>query len=285
MKIHPEMITSHKLALDEQGVVMDTVADVPFPIHDYSDMKYGGRRATRDFASKLTDDLLEARPELVEDKAPPQFAVTFNTVPHVPFYLSRHALEIINGQREENGNEPGSILQVDKSRIPTSNYASLSVDERRREWATVDFSLADEDRPSSDAQVVMLDDIRITGAFTKKLLDVFEGHSPHKTVLGFVAIFDPAQALRQPTIEDHINGTKTKTAETILPLILADDFDLNIRTLKMILATEKDQLMEFLEQCPRDLVETMYSRTMASEPNFIDFYEPGHRCIKDFLQK
>ena len=73
--------------------------------------------------------------------------------------------------RASEGNEPGGIFRVDRSRTQTSNYAKLNVDERIAEWNSIDFFLTngEVDRPHKDTQIVALDDIKITGAFTNKL--------------------------------------------------------------------------------------------------------------------
>jgi hypothetical protein len=277
-----EAVASHTLAVDELGMVIDTKSDTPFDVASYSKMKYGNREVTRRFAHALTEDVLQVRPGLVEDEQPPLFPASFSVVPPVPFHLSRYVLETINEQRRANDLEAGGILQVDRSRTQTSNYAVLTAEERREEWDSIDFffSNGEDDRLAPDTPIVILDDVRITGSFTRKLLGVFEDHDPARMMLGFVAVFEPQQARQHPEVEDLINGTTKMGVETILPEILNDNFDLNIRTLKMILCTDADRLIPFLEQCPPHLLEKMLADTIASGPDFVEYHRPGYEDLR-----
>lgn len=275
-------VASHELAFDKQGTVTDRKTGQAFDAVAYSEMKYGNRRMIKFFAALLLKDVLEVKPELITEERPPIFLASYSVVPPTPFHLSRYALETINAQRAAQGYEPGNIFRVDRNRTQTSNYARLTAEERIKEWNSIKFFFTngEADRPHKDAQIVALDDLRITGAFTRKLFSVFNGHRPERIMLGFVALFDPVQAKLRPEVEDTINRTASQSVDTLLPRIQANNFDLTIRTLKLVLATEPERLMPFLQACPEDLVLKMYYDTLASGEDFIEYNKQGFQHLK-----
>jgi hypothetical protein len=281
-----EVVASHWLSFNDANDIVDINSQAPFDTEAYSRMKYGNSAETRRFADELTGHVLAVRPEIVQDERPPLFVASFNVVPPVPYHLSRYALEVINSQREAVGNTPGTIVRVSKTRTQTTNYSVKSFQERIAEWASMDFFFDSEDmRPAKDVPTVVLDDLRVTGAFMNKLTGVFREHDPRALMVGYVAIFEPWQAFMRPQVEDRINGTSTTTLETILPTILEDNFDLNIRTLKLILSTEPDRLVPFLERCPQGLLDKMLRDSTDSGEDFMAFHQIGYNCLRAVTQR
>jgi hypothetical protein len=278
MPVPIETVTSHHIALNQTSNIVDVNTSQPFDVVGYSEMKYGNRQVTRLFAAELVSHLVEARPGLVEDETPPLFTSAYKAVPHVPYYLARYSLDVINDMRADGGNEPGQTVQVHKSRAATTNYAVATEKERDDEWDSMDFSLDDE---RGDAPTVVLDDIRITGSAERKILSAFKNTTPELMLLGYVAILDPAQAAERPSIENEINGTSKKGVEDLIPIVKSDNFDLNVRTLKMILSTNPDSLRNFLAHCSEGLVEQMLRGTVESGADFMDYYSEGYQHLQE----
>ncbi len=277
--IAPETIAAHQLSLDENQLLVDITSHAPFDPSNYSLMKYGSRAATRTFAAELACQLAVELPEAMYGDAPPQFLVAYKAVPPACYFLSRYCVGKINEQRVERGCEPGRIVQVYKSRVAATNYAAASGAARERELAGIDFSL--EGRSLRDVPAVVLDDIRITGAAERRMVHIVEPARPLTLTLGYIAAFNADQAAANPRIENDLNTTAVKDASAVSRLAEHDDLDLNIRTLKLLLAGEPATLRTFAEKAPLSIVEVMLRGTIDTGPDFVAQYKSGYGVLAD----
>jgi hypothetical protein len=216
----------------------------------YSRMKHGIRSATRVFARVLADALLSAHPQFMCDADPPLFLVAYKAVPPACYFLSLYCLERINLCRVAEGREPGRLLQIHKDKVVAGNYALSTLEKRQAELEDIGFSL--EGRNLRDRVVVLLDDARITGAAECRILEVVHPEAPQALILGYVFRFDEDRR-NDPAIENILNHAAIREISDLLPAIHADDFDLNIRTLKLILSAPEETLTHFLETIPTGL--------------------------------
>lgn len=277
--IAPETIAAHQLSLDEGQRLVDVTSHAPFDPAQYSLMKYGSRAATRTFAAELACQLSVELPETMYGDVPPQFLVAYKAVPPACYYLSRYCVGKINERRVEQGQEPGRVVQVYKNKVATTNYAAASGAERERELLGIDFSL--EGRSLRDVPAVVLDDIRITGAAERRMVHIVEPARPLVLALGYIAAFNADQAAANPSIEHDLNTTAVKDATAISRLAEHDDLDLNIRTLKLLLADESATLRTFTETAPLSIVEAMLRGTIDTGPDFVAQYKNGYSVLAD----
>ncbi|HVX24448.1 MAG TPA: phosphoribosyltransferase family protein [Candidatus Saccharimonadales bacterium] len=271
-----ETVANYYLQYDQNDRIADQYTDVAFPADVYSRMKYGSHSATNFFASQLADRLAYNLPQLIEDAEPPEFLVAYKAVPPACYYLSALCLESLNDRRAAVDNEPGFITQVYKDRVTGTNYAMASSQERQAELDDIGFSLP---HSINNTPAVILDDIRITGGAEKKILEVLDNEKPSIIALGYIAIFDPAQAVSRPSVEMELNSTTIQSIDDLLPLIKTSDFDLNIRTLKMMLSSSEVALDHFLRACPAELVGQIHRGTQASGETFVAHYRETARLI------
>lgn len=270
-----ETVAAHYLQYDEEGSISSN--NPGFDPQIYSRMKYGDREASQLLAGQLADTLLNSQPHLTDTKTPPEFLVTYKAVPPACYYLSRYCLDTLNEVRNEAGLEPGRLIHVYKSKVAATNYAIATAEERQRELNSIGFSL--EGRQLANTSAVVLDDIRITGAAEKKMIELIQPERPKRLTLGYVAFFDPDQAAVSPHVENDLNASHISSAADLLPAIETDNFDLNIRTLKLILASAPPALEEFLSKCPDNLIQEMYRGSLGTGPDFTQQYHTGHTML------
>ena len=278
---HIETVASYNLQFTHDEVVDDPAR--PFDAEAYSRMKYGDRAATESFAAGIAEDIAAAVPELTEDKSAPEFLVAYKAVPPACYHLSRYCLHKLNEQRVDAGLQPGRIVQIQKDRVTATDYAAASTESRQRELASIGFTLGSYSITGKPA--VILDDIRITGAAESRIIDALGSEDPKLLALGYVAVFDPEQAAANPGVENRLNTTAIRHIEQLLPAIEEDNFDLNIRTLKLILSEgQREGRPEFLRQAPRRLLYDIYEGAIGSGPDFVQAYRVGVADVKTELE-
>jgi hypothetical protein len=182
--------------------------------------------------------------------------------------LSRFCIDTINGARIDAGLPAGTVVRVIKSTEVRATYASASPEER---LAMLDQIELDTDGHSfDDKNVIVIDDIRITGSaerHTRKTLDTF---SPTAVAFGYIALFNEAAAMQDASVEDRINHVFVKGLSDIATIQQEDGFLLNIRVLKRVLSPkEAGARGDFLAQLSDDLLYDFYSAALSCGPDFL----------------
>ena len=272
-----ELAAAYHLAYDAANEIVDE-SGLVFDRLSYSRMKYGDGTATQKFADDLCGALVEEVPAIVEDRNPPEFLVAYKAVPPACYYLSKHCLDGVNALRADVGNSAGTIVKVHKDKVAATNYAAASPEEREKELSSIGFSLGSH--RLTEGPVVILDDIRITGAAERTMLDVLREQNPRLVTLGYVAIFDRVQAQHNPGVENDLNASVVSGVSDLVPMIEKDNFELNIRTVKMILATPVEELAEFASIIPVELLGRIASGAEATGSDFMNQYATGYHAIK-----
>lgn len=272
----------YNLEYADNGEIQDAHGQI-FDAASYSRMKYGSRRDTERYAHELVETFTDDASYIFESEEAPTFLVAFKAVQPACGYLTRYCLDRINRQRVEGGLEPAEMLHVYKNSVTNTDYSTASAEERAAELASIDFSLAGY--RLDDRDVVILDDIRISGGAEKRILDTLaaEQQTPASVLLGYIAVFDTAQAATSPHVESHINTTAMSGANDLIPLIQSDaGFDLNIRTLKMILALSEQDLDNVLHAMTQEQLEVALRGALDTGPDFIQKYKSGYQQLVQY---
>lgn len=294
-----DVISSYQLSDWPDGQLVDQYHDA-FDTKLYCQMKYGKRSATHQFARTLAQDLTENAPHLVEDETPPEFVVPYKAVPPACFYVSQFCLRHINGLRNEIGHEPGQILKLHKDSVTTIDYASATHQERAEELDAIEFSLRGQS--VKNASLVVLDDVRITGATERRVMQPLSEQNPRHIVLGYIASLDQELAQSRPSIEAELNGQDSVSLIDILEYISNDDFDLNIRTLKFILSHHpeaelstfnqevhddmfQDEHQTFFAELPTKVLEEIYHGAIDTGVDFTEKYKDGFIALVNELER
>lgn len=278
------VIAAHNLTIGTDGELASAVSDkAPFSVETYSRMKFGDRMATQELADQLTPVLVEQVPGFTQEAKPPLFAVAYKAVPPACFFLSANCLAAINEVRVNSGLEPGRIVHVYKNKVTATNYADSSHSSRQAELAGIDFSF--EGRDISAQTVAVLDDVRITGSAEERMATLIEEQSPSSLILGYIALLDPEQAKQYPSIENEMNTAEVRGIFDVATIISDGAFDLNIRTLKLILGSEREDIESLLQQVDPSIALELYRGAIATGPDFIAQYSDGFTCVEAFARK
>lgn len=274
-----QTIAVHHLEYASSGDIVDANGK-EFDATAYSRMKYGSRKDTKHFAEEVALVAQQEAPNIFEDETPPAFLVAYKAIQPACGYLSRYCVDLVNRVRVQNGLEPAEIFKVHKESVTNTDYSKASVEDREAELAAIDFSL--RGRRVDDRPVVVLDDIRISGGAERRILEVLcaENQTPTSVLLGYVAVFDSSQAHNSPHVESDINETAISKAGDLIELITSrDGFDLNIRTMKMILSASSEDLDQLLNVMSNEQIEAVSRGAVATGPDFLQKYNAGYQQV------
>lgn len=250
-----------------------------FDTDSYSRMKHGDADAIDDLGARLADELIAHHAHLVTDDAVPVFPVAYLHVPPSCWFLARAVLARLDAAREACGLLPGRIVQVHKDSVTHSDYAASSQAEREAELARIGFRL---EEPVAGANLVVVDDVRVTGLAERTILAALDDAGAASTTLAYVAVCEPELATA-PHVEAALNHAAISSILQLVPAIEAGRFRLTIRFLKRALAS--DHLPEFVAAVPRSLVQEMYDGALATGESFVAGYPAGMAVLESALDQ
>lgn len=247
----------------------DTETRHYFPAGAYSRMKHGDANMLKTFAFELAQQVAHHNPDLVADPAPLQLPVAYKHVPPACFYLAEETLRLLNPERVICGNQPGTITRIHKDTVTHTDYSTATPEQRQAELDRISFTL---DQPARGAQILLIDDLRVTGNAEHAALTALTADEPANITLGYLATCDPD--LSQHTeVEAHLNHAEVTSILDMLPTIQDNRFKLTIRFLK--LALKSPELPYFLHAAPNELAHTMLNGAIHTGEDFCEAHAAG----------
>ncbi len=249
----------------------------PFDVETYSRMKHGDADAIDELGAALAAELVARHPHVITDAAVPVLPVAYLHVPPSCYFLAEAVLARLNAARAACDLPLGRIVQIHKDSVTHTDYAASSQAERAAELARIGFRLEES---VAGTNLVVIDDVRVTGLAEQTILTALEQADPATTILGYVAVCEPELAAA-PQVESALNHSSIRSIRQLVPTIQAGRFHLTIRFLKRALASP--ELADFVAEVPRSLVEEMYAGAVATGPEFVAGYPAGTAVLDDAL--
>lgn len=246
-----------------------------FDVDAYSRMKHGDMAAARIFAAELAAALVSARPDLVTDPREVLLPVAYRHVPPACYYLSVIVAAILTGQRGQRGLSQARVVKIEKDSVTNTDYATATQQARQAELDSLRFHLT---QPVEDAHLVLVDDVRVTGASEAAAMAALEGAGHAELTTIYIATLDES-LMTVPQIEATINHATVTEIMDMADQVQEGRFGLTIRFLKRALASP--QLPEFLALCPPVLVHRMYDGALRSGEAFQTNYAPGIATLRE----
>lgn len=264
----------------DQETIIDISTGALFDADRYSRFKHGSRQAAQEMGHEVGKALIAGIPELISDNRPPEAIVCYQGIPPACQALTAFAMSYVNLERIAEGNDPARILHVRKSHEIRGNYASLTPEQRLEQIFAIEL---DTDGHSFDgANVLALDDIRITGTAEKHVRHMLSKHRPNRSVYGYLAIFDESAALQDASVESRINLSTINTLEDVNDMIDKDGFIVNLRVIKKILSEPSpEKRAAFMDRLSdADLYDTL-AASLTVGPEFLTRpeYSSGYRQL------
>jgi len=235
-----------------------------FDSSQYSLLKFGHKKAINHFSEKLFHMIVDLHKSKSIDLnkcviliGPYQFIDTASSL------LTKQTIERLN----EFADQIGLVykmesLKVDRKTTYFTDYAKMSKEDRynliKNDSFHVDYSkLADND-------IIIVDDIRISGTHEDIMFDLFKSDGFSKTV-NFLFLAEIDQNTFEPAIEHQLNSTVIATAYDLIPYINDDSLEFTTRGVKMIFSLPEVEFLMFLDQIPSSKYAELYHLAIGNE--------------------
>lgn len=216
---------------------------------EFSRFKHGAVAPAWRFADELVQRLATDCPDVLQA---PRLVVTASCYKYVPLAsatLARCAGHLLNTRRAAVGVAPIISTQFYRAQLIEGDYSTMSLDERER-FIAGDIVRIDPG-VLTDAAVLVLDDVRITGLHESRLAAVLADAGAPEAVFAYCAIIE---GRADPTIEKRMNQAAVGDLDALADLIGAGGFRLNSRVCKLILGAPPDLLDAFLDRLAPDVL-------------------------------
>jgi predicted amidophosphoribosyltransferase len=280
------LIPTREFALYSLGAPSHTVnggCRPPFSPARYSRYKYGSIAAAETFARALGAAFCQAQPELA---LAPRMLMASSPYAHVPAAattLARRLQPVLNVARAMNGLAPVPLLRVDRIRTSPGDYGTLSAQARDLHMAANVLSFR-RFRPAQvrGAHLVLVDDVRVTGAHQRCLMRATEALPLAARIFLYIAAF-PSQlnGCFDAAQEDALNHTAVKTLDDLAGIVEAEDFAWNVRVCKFTLSpANHGELPRFLRRMPDWFIGDLHRNSCQDGYARMAPYAPSHALVR-----
>jgi len=275
-------------SLDTPDSAANGICRLPFSPARYSRYKYGSVAAAETFAGALGTAFCERHPELA---LAPKLLMASSPYGHVPAAattLARRLAPVLNAVRTRHGLGRAPLLQVDRISASAGDYGTLSAQARDLHMAANVLSFR-RFRPAQvrDAHLLVIDDVRVTGAHQRCLMRASEDLPLAAQIFLYIAAFTgPATGCIDPAQEDALNHAAVKTLDDLAEIVEAGDFAWNVRVCKFALnPANYGELPRFLRRMPGWFVRGLHRNSCRDGYAWMDLYAPSHAAVREELTR
>jgi hypothetical protein len=247
----------------------DNQKDIKFDPSDYSLFKYGSSSLAEQFGANLAKAFVNSPYfEKICAEAPDRKIIVLPppciNVPTAGFYFAESFFNHLNRELYEKHKPHAHFLKIYRQKSYFVDYGKMSSEERRN-------TLSDEIFKADAAFLkenicLFVDDIRITGAHEERImrmLDFYGLEDLDAYYFLFYAMMNQTENA-DPTIEGRLNKWLIDDLNPVLDLIKKDDFSINTRVLKFILASPHDDFKDFINALNDALIKKIYFAALSN---------------------
>lgn len=173
--------------------------------------------------------------------------------------------------------------RIYRSKLTEGDYGAMSAEDRTY-WMSRNGLWADEAK-FSGADVIVIDDIRISGAHEASIINLFQTIDVRSVTLVHVLKLNAELAARDPTIEDRMNHAFIKDLSDLGRLISDHpSWAPNARAVKFILSHPAPDALQLLMRLPATLVERIHEGIMADGYDTMPSYREVAESIEQFVE-
>jgi hypothetical protein len=261
-----------------------------FSLEGYSLFKHGDERWARRFGHEIADFLMAAESDLFARVRSDEVLVAsfpYKYVPTAAALMVDHTVTRLNHILSgENKPSVGYLHAFKYPWWPSGEHYFAHMEEkaRRRILDNVELSI-DKDRLRG-AHLIIVDDIRVTGATQDKFLQLLY---PVKGLRSLTVVFlcdvDPVVAKADPAIEGRLNQHKVKTLDDVAAIVATGEFQWNIRVVKFVLEQRavKD-FGVFIRGLNNGLLLALYKYVVFNDYHFERKYKRRIQIIRSAVE-
>lgn len=171
-------------------------------------------------------------------------------------------------------------FRIHRASMTNGDYAKMSLTARKKALSGEALSV-DADLVFGDAQVVALDDVRVTGVH-EEAVDACLRASGAKDI-EHMYVIDAWTARNEPEVESLLNQSGVLSTSALLALAAEDDFIPNARFCKRILTLNESSLREALYKLPAWVLEWMDDAITMDEYAKYPAYADGTTVFREVV--
>ena len=241
----------HSIALfhltRQADIVFDQAGNL-FDAYAYSRFKYGSAYMARQYALQLYRLLRQHHAELWQI---PTLWLTSSAYKFVPTASDSLAHYLWEHWLKKTAASPIEKVKISRSLLFPADYGNLSQEERKQIMSKVDLHFDDALHTSQPKDLLIIDDIRITGAHEHRLLEFAERQGFERIYFAYIAHLSPKA---EPTTEHWLNHTAIRDLEDLWDLWQLEGCLLNARICKFLLSYPDAKALEkFAKALPATL--------------------------------
>ncbi len=244
----------HSLALfnltRQADMVFDQSGDL-FDAYAYSRFKYGSAYMSKQYAQALCVLLRERHPELWQTSALWLTSSAYKFVPTASDSLAKYLFKYLSHTLQGRQAPVIEPVKIARTRLFPADYGNLTQQERKAIMQQVDLYF-EQPLPAQQADdLVIVDDIRITGAHEHRLLEFAKKEGFKRIYFVYIAHLSPKS---DPTTEHWLNHMAVRDLRDLWDLWSTEGCLLNARICKFLLSyPDKIALTQFAKALPQRL--------------------------------
>jgi hypothetical protein len=214
-----------------------------FSPHQFSRFKWGDESAAEELGRALATGFIQAK--LENNPVVPELtaAVSYERVPTAAFYLRKYFVRQLNQWLLSHGHAACEEVHIKRKTSFYRDFGLMSAKERARHMSNDYFEVDTELLVGKT--LLILDDIRITGAHERRLLQML--HDMNITNETFVVYYaELCNPHIDPTIENRLNFYAVRNLDEMASLAQCSTFAINARFVKHVLSQDSVGFMKFM---------------------------------------
>jgi len=208
----------------------------------------------------------------------------FRAAPTAAHAVAQYFTAALNKYLEGQGLPEAKFFQIHRRCLFEGDYGKLTEKDRRSVMAEVRLTLP-QDIDLHNSNLLVIDDIRITGAHEKAVLDLVMNQNPKRVCKMYVAMFEQDGAAKA-TLEARLNNALVKNLVDLDNLIkgMRTNYIPNSRVCKFLLSEQDlDALRWFLKRQSPHLIRQLYDYMQADGYAEMESYKAQLEVIKQVL--
>lgn len=249
-----------------------------FDTTTYSRFKYGDELAAASYGRLLAGTILGCEMFQMSQQARDDVVITASAYKSLP--TAAQAVASAATSTLHSYGYPVRSGRIHRDKLTEGDYSAMTTDERAY-WMSCN-GLWVEEAEFSGKHVIVVDDVSISGAHGKSIVEMFKTIDIKSLTLVHVLQLDPELAARDPKIEDRMNHTVIKSVLDLRSLIAqCPDYTPNARTVKFVLSLSVPELDWFLQSLPDEHIRSLHLGVQADEYDRMSSYIDAARRIAD----
>ena len=256
----------------------------PFDLHAYSRFKYGYLPPASEYGAGLAALIADVLLDMAGNEPIVIVSAPYKYLPTASEAIARVLCYELSHQAVLDGREPPVLVPFHKAAPGDSSYAHSSERERERQLQTLGLHLDESLIPGS--HVLVVDDIRITGAAQRASAAYLEPLMPASIWYLQAASLPEEVGRRHPSLENDLNSTIPPVLVEIAAYARGGALQLNTRLLRFILECEnEEEFWNFMEISSLTFLREIHQAGVGSGQVYYEKYRRNLEAIFDYLHQ